>query len=56
MSVKNPPPVSYVDYFLDATTQISIWSNVEANLGITAGSLVTVRPFLRIFGTHNSLF
>lgn len=31
----------------DATTQISIWSNVEAGLGITAGSLVTLRPLFR---------
>ncbi|KAJ5884820.1 hypothetical protein N7495_009330 [Penicillium taxi] len=32
---------------LDATTQISIWSNVEASLGIAAGSLVTLRPLFR---------
>ncbi|KAB8076245.1 hypothetical protein BDV29DRAFT_154873 [Aspergillus leporis] len=35
--------------FLHATTQISVWSNVEASLGITAGSLATVRPIIRIF-------
>ncbi|KAI9934333.1 hypothetical protein ASPWEDRAFT_170040 [Aspergillus wentii DTO 134E9] len=35
--------------FLYATTQISIWSNVEAGLGITAGSLVTLRPLFRWF-------
>ncbi|KAL3483665.1 hypothetical protein BJX62DRAFT_249286 [Aspergillus germanicus] len=35
--------------FLYATTDISIWSNVEAGLGITAGSLVTVRPLFRFF-------
>ncbi|KAL2834866.1 hypothetical protein BDW59DRAFT_155686 [Aspergillus cavernicola] len=35
--------------FLYATTSISIWSNVEAGLGITAGSLVTVRPLFRWF-------
>jgi cation-transporting ATPase 13A1 len=33
----------------DATTPISIWSNVEAGLGITAGSLVTLRPLFRWF-------
>lgn len=33
----------------DATTDISIWSNVEAGLGITAGSLVTLRPLFRWF-------
>ncbi|KAJ5624537.1 hypothetical protein N7510_000846, partial [Penicillium lagena] len=32
----------------DATYQISIWSNLEASLGITAGCLMTVRPLLRI--------
>ncbi|KAJ0414024.1 hypothetical protein BJY00DRAFT_321388 [Aspergillus carlsbadensis] len=37
------------DDFLYATTPISIWSNVEAGLGITAGSLVTVRPLFRFF-------
>lgn len=35
--------------FPDATANISIWSNVEAGLGITAGSLVTVRPLFRFF-------
>lgn len=33
---------------LDATTDISIWSNVEGGLGITAGSLTTLRPLFRI--------
>ncbi|KAL4897345.1 P-type ATPase [Aspergillus ambiguus] len=33
--------------FLYATSNISIWSNVEAGLGITAGSLVTLRPLVR---------
>lgn len=33
----------------DATTDISIWSNVEAGLGITAGSLVTLKPLLKLF-------
>ncbi|KAK5673838.1 putative cation-transporting ATPase 1 [Elasticomyces elasticus] len=46
--------------FLYATTDISIWSNVEAGLGIAAGSLVTVRPLFRWFtgstytGTYSS--
>lgn len=35
--------------FLYATSQISIWSNVEASLGITAGSLTTLRPLFRFF-------
>ncbi|KNG84893.1 integral membrane protein [Aspergillus nomiae NRRL 13137] len=35
--------------FLHATTQISICSNVEACLGITAGSLATVRPIIRMW-------
>ncbi|KAJ5862015.1 hypothetical protein N7455_006083 [Penicillium solitum] len=34
--------------FLHETTQVSIWSNVEASLGIAAGSLMTVRPLLRV--------
>ncbi|KAF4216374.1 hypothetical protein CNMCM8980_005283 [Aspergillus fumigatiaffinis] len=37
------------DEFLYATTDISIWSNVEASLGIMAGSLVTLRPLFRWF-------
>jgi hypothetical protein len=37
--------------FLYATTQISIWSNVEASLGIAAGSLMTIRPLLRVLMT-----
>ncbi|GIK00943.1 hypothetical protein Aspvir_004973 [Aspergillus viridinutans] len=36
--------------FLYQTTQVSIWSNIETGLGITAGSLMTVRPFLRAIG------
>lgn len=38
--------------FLYATWQISIWSNVEANLGIVAGSLSTIRPLIR--KVHNA--
>ncbi|KAL2824403.1 hypothetical protein BDW59DRAFT_172924 [Aspergillus cavernicola] len=46
--------IPYLPYYKDedflyATTDISIWSNVEAGLGITAGSLVTVRPLFRFF-------
>ncbi|KAJ5476151.1 hypothetical protein N7475_001880 [Penicillium sp. IBT 31633x] len=41
--------------FLYATFQIAIWSNVEAGLGITAGSLATLRPLLRMWmGTQTS--
>jgi hypothetical protein len=37
----------------DATIEIAIWSNIEAGLGITAGSLATLRPLLRvILGSH----
>ncbi|KAJ5233142.1 hypothetical protein N7468_006098 [Penicillium chermesinum] len=44
--------------FLYNTYQISIWSNVEAGLGITAGSLTTLRPLGRFFkggssGSHS---
>ncbi|KAJ5598108.1 hypothetical protein N7537_008192 [Penicillium hordei] len=39
--------------FLYATYQIAVWSNVEAGLGITAGSLATLRPLLRMWtGSH----
>lgn len=37
-----------VEFFYN-TTQISIWSNIEAGLGITAGSLTTFRPLIRYF-------
>lgn len=33
----------------DATVQIAIWSNIEVGLGISAGSLATLRPLLRQF-------
>ncbi|KAB8231457.1 uncharacterized protein BDW43DRAFT_301675 [Aspergillus alliaceus] len=35
--------------FLYNTTQITIWSNVEANLGVMAGNLITLRPLFRWF-------
>lgn len=38
----------------DATANISIWSNVEAGLGIAAGSLVTLRPLFRWFRDPSS--
>lgn len=31
----------------DATVEIALWSNIEVGLGITAGSLATLRPLLR---------
>lgn len=31
----------------DSTVQIAYWSNLEIGLGITAGSLATLRPLLR---------
>ncbi|KAJ6082816.1 hypothetical protein N7467_006951 [Penicillium canescens] len=36
-----------LDDFLYATVQIAYWSNLEVGLGITAGSLATLRPLLR---------
>ncbi|PYH95661.1 integral membrane protein [Aspergillus ellipticus CBS 707.79] len=33
--------------FLYATVEIAIWSNIEIGLGITAGSLATLRPLVR---------
>ncbi|KAJ5371617.1 hypothetical protein N7517_003623 [Penicillium concentricum] len=43
--------------FLYATYQISIWSNVEAGIGITAGCLTTLRPLVRFLrdGSSNGL-
>ncbi|KGO65691.1 hypothetical protein PITC_008070 [Penicillium italicum] len=40
--------------FLYATYQIAVWSNVEAGLGITAGSLATLRPLLRLWTSSDS--
>ncbi|KAJ9481793.1 hypothetical protein VN97_g11663 [Penicillium thymicola] len=40
--------------FLYETTQISILSNVEASLGIAAGSLMTLRPLLRVLTNSGS--
>lgn len=38
---------------VDATVPIAIWSNTEAGLGITAASLATLRPLLRLWvGSH----
>lgn len=33
--------------FADSTYQIAIWATVETGLGITAGSLITLRPLFR---------
>ncbi|KKK12993.1 hypothetical protein ARAM_000915 [Aspergillus rambellii] len=33
--------------FLYATVEIALWSNIETGLGITAGSLATLRPLVR---------
>ncbi|KAJ6103511.1 hypothetical protein N7486_005938 [Penicillium sp. IBT 16267x] len=40
--------------FLYNTYQISIWSNVEAGLGITAGCLTTLRPLVRFLRDGSS--
>ncbi|KAJ6157988.1 hypothetical protein N7470_005580 [Penicillium chermesinum] len=42
------------DDFLYTSANISIWSNVEAGLGIAAGSLVTLRPLFRWFRDPSS--
>ncbi|KAL3486198.1 hypothetical protein BJX62DRAFT_242189 [Aspergillus germanicus] len=34
--------------FLHATSQVAIWSNIEASLGITAGSLAPLRPLCNL--------
>lgn len=52
-------PIPIVDRSLtpnlpDATANISIWSNVEAGLGIAAGSLVTLRPLFNWFRDPSS--
>ena len=40
-----------LDDFLYATVNIAVWSNIETGLGISAGSLATLRPlFRRCFG------
>jgi hypothetical protein len=38
---------SNADSALDATTDVAIWSTVEPGIGITAGSLATLRPLVR---------
>ncbi|CAI7616625.1 uncharacterized protein N7487_009174 [Penicillium crustosum] len=40
--------------FLYATYQLSIWSNIEAGIGITAGCLTTLRPLIRFFRDGSS--
>lgn len=42
------------EQFLYNTYQISIWSNVEAGLGITAGCLTTLRPLIRFLRDGSS--
>ncbi|PYI20468.1 hypothetical protein BO99DRAFT_431652 [Aspergillus violaceofuscus CBS 115571] len=40
--------------FLYATVEIALWSNIETGLGITAGSLATLRPLVRHWlGSHS---
>lgn len=40
----------FTNMALGATLDIAIWSTVEGGLGITAGSLATLRPLFRIIG------
>ncbi|KAJ5835504.1 hypothetical protein N7447_001530 [Penicillium robsamsonii] len=42
------------DNFLYSTYQIAIWSLIETGLGITAGSLITLRPLFRWILDANS--
>lgn len=51
MSTCNAPPA----YRLDATTDVAIWSTVEPGIGITAGSLATLRPLLQTILWHLGL-
>jgi hypothetical protein len=39
---------SFLFFFSGATVDIAIWSTVEQGLAITAGSLATTRPLLRL--------
>lgn len=48
MDFKNPD-------FLWATVNIAIWSDIEQGLAITAGSLATLRPLVRLIGSHLGL-
>ncbi|KAJ6127792.1 hypothetical protein N7471_009009 [Penicillium samsonianum] len=53
--IRIPYITTYKDpEFLYATYQLSIWSNVEAGLGITAGCLTTLRPLIRFFRDSSS--
>ncbi|EYE90282.1 putative integral membrane protein [Aspergillus ruber CBS 135680] len=48
--VRIPYIQHYADrQFLYKTINIAIWSNIEGGLGITAGSLTTLRPLIRFF-------
>lgn len=38
----------------DATADMAIWSNVEVGLGISAGSIGTLRPLVRLLFCPNS--
>ncbi|KAJ5926112.1 hypothetical protein N7516_007885 [Penicillium verrucosum] len=40
--------------FLYTTYQLSIWSNIEAGIGITAGCLITLRPLVRFLRDSSS--
>ncbi|KAL6708785.1 hypothetical protein ACN47E_002481 [Coniothyrium glycines] len=40
--------------FLWATTDVAIWSTVEPGIGITAASLATLRPLMRIWFARSS--
>ena len=44
---RNPLTSMKITVFSDATTGIAISSNIEAGLGIMAGSLITLRPLMR---------
>ncbi|RHZ44169.1 putative integral membrane protein [Aspergillus thermomutatus] len=47
--IRIPWVKTFADYdFLYATVDIALWSNIEVGLGISAGSLATLRPLLRL--------
>lgn len=41
--------------FLWATVDVAIWSTAETGIGLTASSIATLRPLLRMFSTGSKL-
>lgn len=42
-----PSPLPHTNTEIVSTVEIALWSNIETGLGITAGSMATLRPLLR---------